>query len=529
MGASAPGADRRAPAAHRMRHLAFDLMVVRFRLLLLLSAICGALAAAALATPARAAQFVDLSAGGRSTCAVAPTGRLFCWGDGREGQLGRIGALTARHPVRVIGIYDAQRVSVGVDFGCTVLARGSQINVQGIYACWGNGTSGQLGTGAFDRAQYPQQVRTPDGFTRVAAGSAFACGVARGGAVWCWGADQFGQLGDGAVQPQLASPVQVPGVSGITELAVGNQHACGVRSDAVLLCWGRVTDGQTGLVPQPDMPPVTFATPVGVSDVIGVAAGSVHTCALRRDGSVWCFGQNPAGQLGSGVPVGTLSGTPVQVPGVAGATAIAAGGQTTCAIVAGGSVVCWGGGQDGKLGNGARDNSATPVAVRDLSGAVKLSVGDMHACALTSKGAAFCWGSNRYGQLGSGDVTGLTARETTPVRVRDFDLGRLTFVPRALESFPTGTAGGVIEARRFIVRKTSSRYACPKRGTIRISANGKAATRKVSFTRRSRTACRLSGSFALPSGSKGATVARYSVRGTHLRTVSGTLRAQRVS
>ncbi|MBO9532178.1 MAG: hypothetical protein J7513_04290 [Solirubrobacteraceae bacterium] len=501
-------------------------MVVRLRVSLFLSVIA---AFAVISPGVRAAQFADLSAGGRTTCGTTAEGLLYCWGDGREGQLGRIGANSARHPVRVVGIYDAQQVAAGTNFGCTVLNRGSQINVQGIYACWGDGLSGQLGTGTFDRAQYPQQVRTPDGFTRIEVGSTSTCGIGAGGGVWCWGDDRVGQLGDGSAQPKLAAPIPVPGLSsGVTDLALGELHACAVRADKVPVCWGFVAEGRTGQPPTPDVAPIVYPTAVpGLSDIVDVAAGSVHTCALRgTDGTVWCFGQNVRGQLGSGVPVGAFSATPIQVPGITGATAIAAGGQSTCAV-AGGRVWCWGDGQEGKLGNGSRADSNVPVAAAGLTDVAKITVGTNHACALTSKGAPFCWGANRYGQVGNGDVTGVNAREETPVRVTDYDLGRLTFIPRALQSFPTGTGGGVIEARGFIIRKTSSRYSCPKRGTIRISAKGKAAVRKVTFTRRSSTACRLSGSFLLPSKSDGATAVRYSVRGTHLRTASGRLRAQK--
>ncbi len=128
---------------------------------------------------------------------------------------------------------------------------------------------------------------------------------------------------------------------------------------------------------------------------------------------------------------------------------------------------CWGDGHQGKLGNGGVTDTTTPVQVKQIADAAQLSVGANHACALTSAGAAFCWGSNRYGQIGNGDRTGVGVTVRTPSRVVDYSLGRATFIPRALVSFPTGTNGGQVELRTLVLRKTSARYPCPTRATVR--------------------------------------------------------------
>lgn len=505
--------------------LAFEHMMAR---MLRSALLAGSLAAlmGLVAAQAHAAQFADIAAGGRATCATTPGGQLYCWGDGREGQLGRIGAYTARTPVRVIGTYDSRQVTAGTDFACQLLERGAQVQTRGIYACWGDNSQGQIGNGRLDRAQFPQEIRTPGGITRVEAGSASVCALAGGGAAFCWGDNRVGQAGDGGAFPVLRSPQQVPGVANLVDLAVGDRHVCGVRSDGRLLCWGWSNDGQTGTALRPLIAPEEVP---GLGDVVAVTAGSAHTCVLRRvgGGTVWCFGANQRGQLGTGRQELSV-GEPQQVPGLTGITDLDAGLLSTCAIGAGGRVWCWGDGSQGKLGTGSRDDASTPVAVRDLVDAVQLSVGDNHVCALTSKGAPFCWGSNRFGQLGDGDRTGLTARALTPRLVRDTVLGRATFVPRALQSFPRGTSGGAVELRNLVVRKTSSRFSCPRSVRVTLTVGRRTAQRTASeVSRRSSTACRVSGTFPLPAGTTGATSVRYAVRGTHLRTAAATLRAQR--
>ncbi len=475
---------------------------------------------------AHAAQFADIAAGGRATCATTPGGQLYCWGDGREGQLGRIGAYTARTPVRVIGTYDSRQVTAGTDFACQLLDRGSQIQVRGIFACWGDNGDGQLGDGRPDRAQFPQEIRTPGGLTRVEAGSASVCALGAGGVAFCWGDNRVGQAGDGGAFPTLRSPQQVPGVANLTDLAVGDRHVCAVRSDTRLICWGWSNDGQTGVTLAPIIGPE--AVP-GLDGVTAVAAGSAHTCALRRTGggTVWCFGANQRGQLGTGRAEVSV-GTPEQVPGLTGITQLDAGLLSTCAIGAQGRVWCWGDGSQGKLGAGTRADSRTPVQVQGLVDATRLSVGDNHVCALTSKGAPYCWGSNRYGQLGDGDRTGLTARALTPHRVRDSVLGRATFVPRALQSFPTGTSGGAVELRDLIVRKTSSRFSCPSSVRVTLTVGRRTAQRTATaVSRRSSTACRISGTFPLPARTESASSVRVAVRGRHLQTKTTTLRAER--
>ena len=128
-----------------------------------------------------------------------------------------------------------------------------------------------------------------------------------------------------------------------------------------------------------------------------IAAGTSHTCAIVEGGRVMCWGDGTHGQLGDGVsPKGHRSLVPQRVPGIAGATAIRAGGDTTCAIV-GGGVRCWGEGGFGQLGNGvAKDGyfAISPVAVSGLSEVVDLAVTGTNACAALADGSVRCWGRN---------------------------------------------------------------------------------------------------------------------------------------
>ena len=137
-------------------------------------------------------------------------------------------------------------------------------------------------------------------------------------------------------------------------------------------------------------------------DVIAISPGDSHTCALRRGGTVWCWGYNGSGELGNGIK-GISSSVPTAVTGLPVATAISAGGGHTCALLVSGEVSCWGVRNGGStvLVNGVRDGSATPE-VTDIVRATAIAAGSQHTCALIEGGTVQCWGLSYLGQLGDG-------------------------------------------------------------------------------------------------------------------------------
>lgn len=131
-----------------------------------------------------------------------------------------------------------------------------------------------------------------------------------------------------------------------------------------------------------------------------VASGEAHTCALRANGTVKCWGANDFGELGNGTM--KSSDTPVLVKGIRTATAISAGYWYACAVLAAGTVKCWGYNGYGQLGRRNLNNAVTPVRVTRVRHATAISTGDEHTCALLAAGTVKCWGYNYYGELGNG-------------------------------------------------------------------------------------------------------------------------------
>jgi alpha-tubulin suppressor-like RCC1 family protein len=127
-------------------------------------------------------------------------------------------------------------------------------------------------------------------------------------------------------------------------------------------------------------------------------------CAIRADGTVWCWGTSTSGELGPGVAIGSTALTPVQVTGLSSSRLIAGGAGHVCAA-AGTGLYCWGSNTYGQLGNNSTTNSATPVFVSLGDGVRSLAVGSEASYVVTSVGDLVSWGHNSYGQLGDGSTS----------------------------------------------------------------------------------------------------------------------------
>jgi alpha-tubulin suppressor-like RCC1 family protein len=223
-----------------------------------------------------------------------------------------------------------------------------------------------------------------------------------------WGRNTFGELGDGTTTDS-STPVQVSGLPGVTAIAAGIVHSLALRGDGSVWAWGNNLHGELG-----DGTTTDSSTPVqvsGLSGVTAIAGGTYHSLGLRSDGTVWAWGDSTYGQLGNGTT--TDSSTPVQVSGLSGVTAIAVGSYHSLALRNDGTVWAWGNNNHGKLGNGTTTDSSTPVQVSGLSGVTAIAGGFNHSLALRSDGTVWAWGENIWGQLGNGTTTD----SSTPVQV----------------------------------------------------------------------------------------------------------------
>jgi alpha-tubulin suppressor-like RCC1 family protein len=349
---------------------------------------------------------VQIAAGGAHTCARIEDGTVECWGDDQSGQLGDGGYDNRSEPTPAVLPAKAEYIAAGFSHTCAILA---ERRIQ----CWGWNSEGQLGDGTVKSRRTSADVVGFGGqAVAVAAGWSSACALLAAGDVRCWGGNGAGQLGDGS-NADRAEPEGVAGLeAGRIALAVGGEHACALSATGGVKCWGRNDRGQLGggTTADRNSPADVAGLP---EEIIAVAAGRAHTCALTVRGGVKCWGANEDGQLGDGTF--RDRSRPVAVNGLAeDVVGIAAGGNHTCALTRGGGLKCWGSNKYGQIGDGSLENRPEPVGVSGLaSGVDSFSLGAFHTCAIA--GAALkCWGWNAYGQLGDSTPTDRAA----PVDVR---------------------------------------------------------------------------------------------------------------
>lgn len=288
-----------------------------------------------------------------------------------------------------------EEVAVGEAHTCAITSDGALF-------CWGDNSLGQAGQSSPNTISLPTPV-SGTGWTSVSAGQHHTCGTREDGTLWCWGNNGNWQLGiSTTATTQFRSPQQVEGTDW-ERVELYNNHSCALRTDQTLWCWGANGSGQLGL---DDTDQRHTPTQVGTeADWLDINAGGRHTCGIRDGGELWCWGRNWHGQLGNGST--NDSEVPVRVGEFSDWTQAALGADSSCALRADGLLHCWGGNSDGQAGTGSTNiRLTTPTEVSAgwdsiaIGGGVPF--GNTHTCGRDDEGVLFCWGYNGEGQLGLG-------------------------------------------------------------------------------------------------------------------------------
>lgn len=285
---------------------------------------------------------IQVATGGNHTCALHQDKSVSCWGSNNFGTLGNgedghnlplYGFLVETEPVKVLSINDASTISTGLHHTCA-------LHTDETISCWGLDNHGQLGDGEsdfatvdfsalFSTANIPTPVKVK-GITNakaVASGTNHSCALHNDATVSCWGNNLSGQLGDGTTTSSN-SPIKVSGISDVSTIAAGHEHTCVLHTDSTVSCWGSSKAGKLGtseikvkdsrLVTGLDLPTAAWLAPneellkespvinealvpakvPKITDAVAIATGWQHTCAVHRDGTVSCWGDNRNNQLG---------------------------------------------------------------------------------------------------------------------------------------------------------------------------------------------------------------------------------------
>ncbi len=279
-------------------------------------------------TPTPIPPFVAVSVGGGFTCGLRSDGAVVCRGDDSDGR--------ASPPEDERFTF----ISSGYDHTCALRA-------DGVAVCWGNDDSGQ--------SSPPDDQR----FISISSGYGRTCGLREDGVAVCWGDYPYTWYNRGQ-----SSPADHERFIAISSGQFYNpdyqlnaqHHACGLRNDGYVVCWGYNEHGQS--------------SPPQHGSFTAVSSGGWHTCGLRDDGTAVCWGYDVDGRTDEQKKERFI--------------AISSGSDYTLGLREDGRVVYW---DEDSYSQGPDDDPSTAIAA-----------GYSHACRLVEDGVIVCWGNNDYGQ-----------------------------------------------------------------------------------------------------------------------------------
>lgn len=334
----------------------------------------------------RPTSYTDVSVGKDHVCAVDSRGLLYCWGSGTHGQLGHKACegQTAKLPSQVNSVWRFKQVSAGSKSSCALALKGEAY-------CWGSNESGRLGTGSEDSGNFPEPVKVAGGITfkKIAVGHNHACGQDIYNTLYCWGDNSYGQLGE---SPETigysAIPRKIETAVAFENLVVGGDTTCGLSSKQRTYCWGSMA-----YQPSPFGPEGDAEGPLKL--IAEVSVGSSHICNNTTDSETYCWGLGNHGALGNGRLDDHSVTRPAKVQIFNQYKQIVTGSSHSCGLDYDRTVRCWGNNRSGQLGIGNSDiqAAAQPLIIAGEQRFIKLASSNDRVCAIDIKNQIYCWGS----------------------------------------------------------------------------------------------------------------------------------------
>jgi alpha-tubulin suppressor-like RCC1 family protein len=315
------------------------------------------------AVPAAAAP----ATAGQVAVPLVASSSVYTWGDNESGQVGD-GTTTEEDRPDLVGLHGAQQVVTGSNgtFGAALMGDGT-------VEAWGNNVDGGLGDDSTTNRLTPVHVVGLTGITQIAAGDQLMLALDSSGNVWSWGFNSDGQLGNGTSGPGTNTdvPAKVPGLTGITQIDSGDGLASfAVDSAGALFAWGDNSEGNLG-----DGTTTQRDTPIQVPDlpkVKEVSAGLFTTLVIAgTTNTLWGWGLNGFGTIGDGTSTQRLSPRMTTLTGV---TQVNEGVNVSAAIVSGGRLLTWGQNFHGSLGNGTSSTNQLSPGSPVFTGVTQVSI-----------------------------------------------------------------------------------------------------------------------------------------------------------
>ena len=344
----------------------------------------------------------DVAAGSINTVAIKTGGTLWTWGGNSSGQLGLLLATSTQRssPVQVGTLTNWSTCAAN---GGTINSFCAAIKTDGTLWGWGFNGSGQLGIGVNGNRSSPVQVGTLGTWKNVAVGDTHTMAIKTDGTLWGWGFNPVGQIGEGSIS--RSSPVQVGTLATWSSVSAGSSHTIAIKTDGTAWVWGLNNFGQLGIGDTTNR-----SSPVQIGSLTNwVSGSSVSTVSalLNTDGIVYTAGNNgnvTTNALGRYTQSTFNRSSPAQVGALTNWSSISLKDNHCLAITTGGSLYSWGQNSDGQLGSFGSNGRSSPVQVGTLTNWSTVRAGYYHNVATKTDGTLWTWGSNSLGgELGLGD------------------------------------------------------------------------------------------------------------------------------
>ena len=273
---------------------------------------------------------------------------------------------------------------------------------------WGSGAFGQMADGTHTNRPTPAPVAPGLDLVQVAVGGVHTLAIGRDGLLYAWGGNGFGEIGDGTlVEATAPKQVQLPNGAKPIGISAGNGHSVAIGDDGALYAWGWGGNGQLGLgyVVDRQAVPLAVPMPAGVHPR-QVSAGIYETMVLGDDGHAYASGANFSYALGDGTKIQRTTLVKVQIPGDAALQAVSMGYGHATALGLDGTVYTWGSNNSGQLGTGSTAvwTDVRTAALPTGGKARAVSAANGFELAIGTDDRIYSWGSNTRGQLGDGSI-----------------------------------------------------------------------------------------------------------------------------
>ena len=323
---------------------------------------------------------------------------LYAWGANNTGQVGDNSVVSKSSPIQIGSI--TTWVQADQDAW-----QSTAIKADGTLWVWGNNESGQLGLNELTSKSSPVQVGLLTTWAQTEVGSILQAAIKTDGTLWAWGLNDLGQVGISTIQNpfvEVSSPIQIGSLTTWSQVTAGNDHCAAVKTDGTLWAWGLNSFGRLG-----DNTVVNKSSPVQVGALTTwsqVSAGSNFTGAVKTDGTLWMWGLASDGRLGDNNSA-THKSSPVQIGALTNWSQVSLGSLHTTAIKTDGTLWAWGRNNfGGSVGDNTIINRSSPVQIGALTTWLQVNGGAYTSAATKTDGTLWSWGYNASGELGQNDI-----------------------------------------------------------------------------------------------------------------------------